>query len=288
MAMAGGWPRVYPREVRSRRFAAAVFAVWVSAAACGSFDSERLDPPAGDAPSDAPESSDAAVERDASRHDAPVDAVDAACATNPVAVPFDGAGWILRADATLAGSVVMLTEDAPDKRGAVWWEDPHALARVEVAFEVRLTPDGRDGFALVFVEASSPPVVGGPGGNMGVCGVGAGIAVAFDTGPEDLSQDPLRIKLMSTRTTAGCPDSPFQVAPLTAAIADGQYHRVAVSVDGTTVSVTVDGAVPQVLTLGGPLNFRGFVGITAATGAEFGIHAVRNPSLVFGSDPPCP
>jgi hypothetical protein len=49
--------------------------------------------------------------------------------------------------------------------------------------------------------------------------------------------------------------------------------------------VTVDGAVPQVLMLGGPLNFRGFVGIT---GAEFGIHAVRNPSLVFGSDPPCP
>jgi hypothetical protein len=61
-----------------------------------------------------------------------------------------------------------------------------------------------------------------------------------------------------------------------------------VSVVGTTASVTVDGAVPQVLTLGGSLGFRGFVGITAATGAELGIHAVCNPSLVFGSDPPCP
>ena len=181
------------------------------------------------------------------------------------------AGWSLHGTATedRASGWFRLTEAALWQKGGVYAPYTVPSDAVVVTFEVWLgaSDSGADGVALVALDAgATSDRLGSDGGELGYQG-GAhgpalpGWAVELDTHPnpaDPWSADLTAIHLEGSSTTASWAPVPE--------LEDGQWHAVRVEVQGTLVTVELDGASLLVATVPALRAFEATIGFTAATG----------------------
>ena len=112
---------------------------------------------------------------------------------SPTLPAVSGSGWQRNGDAWVASGLLELNTTNPFSSGSAFWPtvvDPRN-ATIEFDSTIPQSPNGADGMALVFADATqaSTTSVGAPGGRLGFAGI-PGIAVALDTYQN--TQDPSR------------------------------------------------------------------------------------------------
>jgi hypothetical protein len=209
-----------------------------------------------------------------------------ACVDNPAQSDFStNAGWTARGNALIdpANGLGMLTPNAPNMAGALWWSQRVHLQDFELSFSLRVQGGGSssEGLAFAWTEALSVPALGNAGPALGACGLPSGWAVLFSMVPQgNPSTTPIRVV-----ETTSCTGS---ITPAQST-ADGSWHAVLLVVKSGLLGVSIDGvqkisgaAVPSAK-VGGVDGFWGFTGATSGLGEA---HEVRN--VVMTLTDPCP
>ncbi len=186
-------------------------------------------------------------------------------------------GFALKANGTATydgfDDTYVLTPDAQIKAGSLMSEQRVDLTQAfDITFSINLGADdtGADGMAFVLHnDAAGGDALGVAGGGMGALGIGAGLAIEFDTFqnldvPTDLAND---------HTNFVDTDSGAVLSPATdlGNIEDGAWHSVRVTWDGETLTYFVDGVAIATLNEDIAANYLGgeqfaYLGFSAGTG----------------------
>ena len=180
-----------------------------------------------------------------------------------------------------------LTENITWQSGAIWYNYAYAKD-FTIEFEYYISDGqhtesyGADGIAIAFYSNFGYEVA--QGGSLGYSGFG-GYAVELDTYYNSDNGDPsakhialLNGKASSHITSASLPEAE-----------DGQWHRIKVVVEGTTLKAYIGEAGQPIAEDAEPrITYSnivvgkdgGWIGITAATGGSRNKHAVRNIEIV--------
>ncbi len=211
------------------------------------------------------------------------------------------ANWTLYGDAEWQGGYIELTGTIADRSGQVFNTSERINpGDVGLRFDIQTGPNsgnGADGFAMSIIDAvdvadletilASTSDGGGLayayGGAYGTI-VRDALHVEIDTwhnqynGTTELHSDPTPDNHIAV-TLDGDPGDHilWAAAP---SIEDSQWHEVLLEVQGSQVTVTVDGAVA----LDGPISgwsFRGgYIGFSGSTGYYFNNHRIRDLELL--------
>jgi hypothetical protein len=199
--------------------------------------------------------------------------IDLGAPPPPPSLSFATAGVAHQLEAPESG--VELTQADHDLVGAAWLDGDVSTAALDLSFDLSASGgSGGDGVALVLADAALPPVVGGGGSGLGASWLPASV-IGFDTYQND--GDPASGFVFSTDFHLQ-PD--LQRTTVSGQVSlHGSTRHVQVHVDGTRLTVTVDGN----LVLDGPrpqaLPDLVKVGFTAATGLATDRHVVSSVTV---------
>ena len=179
----------------------------------------------------------------------------------------------------LGGNCFLITPEAADKAGGVWYNNPIDFSDdFTIYYQNNFGDkdfDGADGMALVF-KTTPDAVIGGAGEGIGYSGINNSLIVEFDTFENgiqgDPSEDHLAIMKNGNPSHADNLAGPVLASSSSANIEDGIFHDVKVQWDATAqvLSVFFDCELRLTLTedikntiFGGDSSiFFGFVGST--------------------------
>ena len=211
------------------------------------------------------------------------------CQEGPYVVrPIEEEAWRYEGPARVEDGVITLTDAAPDTVASAF--DLSSLFdgdNVSITFDFQVDPGGGgEGLSVTLLDANRREgFVGGDG-----CGLGFGGGAACTSGPAL----PGWSLAVDTRADPGdCLDGPhlaFTVdgdvgafgpcAPLPP-VSDGAWHTLALRLVAGVLTVTLDGAEVLAEPVPTVVDFPGFVGFTASTGAGGGdAHRVRAVEIV--------
>ena len=182
----------------------------------------------------------------------------------------------------LGGNCFLITPEAADKAGGVWYNNPIDFSDdFTIYYQNNFGDkdfDGADGMALVF-KTTPDAVIGGAGEGIGYSGINNSLIVEFDTFENgiqgDPSEDHLAIMKNGNPSHADNLAGPVLASSSSANIEDGIFHDVKVQWDATAqvLSVFFDCELRLTLTedikntiFGGDSSiFFGFVGSTGGS-----------------------
>jgi hypothetical protein len=240
---------------------------------------------AGDAPPDGASASDGAAEgSDGATCVLPAlpaspDLVTPAAAIDP--------RWILSGTASVASDHVVLTPDTDGVAGAIFWAAPFYFDKLEVSFEFVLQDPGSqiaDGLTFVWSRGASVPSVGGESSGLGAAGLD-GYAVALDTFKD--TNDPVASAPFLAIVDTKKDDSEWFLTTVPVAVSTNARHQLRVTLDAPNVSVMLDGASRLTSPIPGYVPFKGYWGLTAATGGLSSAHHVANVVVTIPSGGGC-
>jgi hypothetical protein len=272
--------------MRPRLVRLAAVTVCAGIAACGAFgadDSVNPVTPVGEAGADAG-LDDAAVAADGV---GAADAADACAADNPAQSDFSSStGWTARGNASVdaVNKLGLLTPEAPNNLGALWWSQRVHLDDFELSFQLRVRGGGSssEGLAFAWTEALSVPTLGNAHTALGACGLPSGWGVLFSMVPQGSpSTSPVRVV-----ETPLCTGTITLVPPM----ADGNWHPISIVVKAGLLDLSTDG-LPRVtgakVPNSKPGGVDGYWGFTGATSATSETHEVRAVKMTLTNQPLC-
>lgn len=247
---------------RTFLFAAAAAATLLRVAACAPFSSEPVDGGSAlEAGTDA--STDGAAEVTL-QQDGGGDSGECTLVDDDFRV--NSGEWSLNGVAVVANRELLLVPAEGGRAGAAWrpLAQPPRAFRVEIETRIPATGNPADGLTFSWADESSNPLLGGNGGELGVCGRNTdALAVAV------FSQGTGRLALIDAQTASGCTE--VHSAPVDVFGA----HKLTIDVDGVTVTASLDGATSVTWKMPRAVRPR-YIGLTAATGGAFTAHAVTS------------
>lgn len=197
--------------------------------------------------------------------------------------PITQGGWFVNGSARIAGATVVLTPDAMGLAGSAVYSTPIPSDGLTASFTAQIGGgSGGDGmtFALLSAAGNNSRSLGGGGGGLGVAGL-PGVAVALDTfgNRADPSNNFVGI---STGATGGA--LTYVATSTSIPNLRGGPHGVTVTVSGTTITVSIDGAQRLSVDVPGlaPAVLPAFTG---GTGTATDQHAVHDISISSGGSP---
>ena len=205
--------------------------------------------------------------------------------------PVNTAGWRFEGGAyrgntgtNTGNGEIILTNAVLRTSGAIFYNAPINLAvcRKWVAeFEFRMAGgNGADGMTFCYLE--NPPSGFVNGGGLGVPDTAKGLKVCIDTWHNECENQMPKLQLRWGTGYKECPPDPSQPTFLNSTgelsnLTNGQYHTARISYDGGNITFSVNGK--QYLTAFQALNFPGYFGFTASTGAASNQHSIRNVKI---------
>jgi hypothetical protein len=194
-------------------------------------------------------------------------------------LPRPGAGWRFNGAAALNAADVVLTPTSPSVAGSALYSQPVATNGLTASFTLTIGGGtGADGATFAMLDPSQPATsLGSAGGGLGFAGL-AGVAVAFVTYPQSGINSFNFVGIM-TGTAGGTPT--FVASNTNIPDLRSGPRSVAIAVNGTTVTVSLDGQ--QVLnTTVAAVKPTATVGFTGGTGGRTDIHKVSDAGIVAG------
>jgi hypothetical protein len=192
--------------------------------------------------------------------------------------------WVMRGNASQTANGVQLTPEAATQVGQLYLDDVLTFDAFEVSFGFVIATAGAsagDGFAFSWLDGNAMPIIGGPGGMMGIQGA-TGFAVVIDTYKNANDPPTPYVALRSVATFAN-----ITTAGAFPALADGKEHTLKVKLASGNVTVDVDGT--NVLSTAIPeyAPFSGHVSFSAGTGGAKSTHTVKRATLHIGTGGAC-
>jgi Abnormal spindle-like microcephaly-assoc'd, ASPM-SPD-2-Hydin len=196
------------------------------------------------------------------------------------AVPPPGGGWTVNGSAAMRGQNLVMTSTARYAAGSAVYAVPQRTSDLTVKFTATLAGDGGMTLALLPAGTASTRALGGNGGRLGF-GSLPGVAVTLATAR--FAGEPSGSFIGVATSTAG---ARLHYLASTAAIPSLRTgsHRVAVTVRGRTVRVSVDGRPVLSALLGAStLPAQALIGLTGATGSRAGSQDVSHVTITAGA-----
>ena len=194
--------------------------------------------------------------------------------------PVARGGWFFNGSAQLSGGDLALTPNAANLAGSAVYSTPLPSDGLRASFTAQIGGGtGADGmtFALLSASGAGTTSLGGAGGDLGFGGL-PGVAVTLDTYPN--GSDPAGNFVGIATGSAGGSLNYVATATDVPDLRTGT-HAVTVAVDGTTITVAVDGVQRLSADLPGlpPSVLPAF---TAGTGGATDLHEARDISISSG------
>jgi hypothetical protein len=202
----------------------------------------------------------------------------AGTSTAPTSVPAPSAAWSLNGNASMSGSMLVVTPNVADQAGSAFWTQSVDTTNLSAAFDLTIDQGtGADGATFAVLPASSVPTgVGLKGGGLGWSGLG-GFAVTFDTYQN--GTDP-SANFVGVATSANGDVITYAATNTTVPPLKNATRHVVVTTGGGRVKVTIDGT--QVLDAGGvTIPASAIVGFSAGTGGMTDRHAITNTNITM-------
>lgn len=166
--------------------------------------------------------------------------------------------------------------------GAIFYGTPLNLAacnKFSVDFEFRIF-DGNAADGLAFCFLTNPPTGFVNGQGIGIPSNPRGLMVVFDTfdncGQNNNPEVQIRVG-NGNGNYQECPTPPQPTIFNQAYLRSNNYQTARIEYEGGVIRVFVGGVLR--LTGNSVLNYNGFFGFTAATGAQTDVHAIRNVAI---------
>ena len=190
-----------------------------------------------------------------------------------IRVPSPGGGWMVNGSAQLIGTTLQLTPAIKYDRGSAVYYQPLASNGLHAQFTTHIGGgNGADGLTFAMLDASRATTssLGSVGNALGF-GSLPGVAIAVDTYPVS------SVGIVTGQTTAGA-----VYAAKTTKVPNlrSGTHVIGVTVTGSTVAVTVDGARAVSASVAVPATV--LAAFTGATGGLTDVHAVSGVSVSSG------
>ncbi|MGA2209266.1 MAG: choice-of-anchor D domain-containing protein [Acidimicrobiales bacterium] len=186
-------------------------------------------------------------------------------------------GWDLNGSASMVGSTLQLTPNAPSDAGSAFWSTPLTARDVDVSFDAVVT-GGNGGNGLTFTLAnaadSTPTALGAPGSSLGYGGI-TGTAVALQTWATTTDNSYNSIGVVTGLDDEG--NLVWQVSSDSIPSLRPGPNLVGVIVRKNALSVWVNGFEVCSTTVTLPPSF--YVGFTGGTGQSTDIHSVSNVQI---------
>lgn len=197
---------------------------------------------------------------------------------------FSANGLHLNVNASLAGSALQLTPNAPTQIGTAWFPTAISVSKFTTDFTFKITNAIADGFT--FAVQNSPQrygAIGGNGGALGYQGISKSIAIKFGF----YNSNTTGLFINGSSPTA----SSIDMSSAGINLHNGDLFHAHLVYDGTTLTLTLtDTKTDAVFSKAFPINIastiggtQAYVGFTAATGAKSATQQILNwtytPSL---------
>jgi hypothetical protein len=183
------------------------------------------------------------------------------------------AKWQINGSAIATATGFQLTDTGQSEAGSVFWTDALASSAITVELDSSIgSGSGADGLTIAFANpAAGAGALGVPGGGLGFSGI-SGVAVALDTWKNAVNPSANFIGI-TTGPANGQDLLSWLATATTVPPLRGTPHHIVVTLQGGTLSVTIDGtaAVSAPVTLPPAV----LVGFTAGSGGATDIHAVN-------------
>jgi hypothetical protein len=195
-------------------------------------------------------------------------------------------GWKLNGTAARSGPDLDLTPAESDVAGSAFWTHPVLSDNLHVSFDAEMsngTTTGGDGLTLALANAGSatPSSLGGDGSDLGWGGI-HGVAIALATYPSPNNPNANSIGVVTYLNGKG--NLVWANDYVLATDLRSGVHRVAVSINGDVISVSLDGT--PLFQESVPVPKRVYVGFTAGTGTAADSHEVFNVQIADPGPPP--
>jgi len=148
---------------------------------------------------------------------------------------------------------------------------PSEAINIEFSFFVS-GGSGADGISLTAIDTERmTSFVGGTGGGIGYAGL-PGWSVEIDTWYNSVHNDPTSADHLSVHID-GNVDTPYAWSALPE-MEDGDWHLASINVDGSHMTIAIDGVTYIDEVVSGLGSFPAYVGFTGATGAATNFHLI--------------
>jgi len=201
--------------------------------------------------------------------------------------PVNTTGWTMGGSASISGTDIILTGSTTYSSGYIYYSTPVNLtgcSQFTVNFDFKIDNSSfnpADGIAFWYI--TNPPTGWVVGGGIGLPSNPNGLALLLDTYDNDGNlNNPLASLryLSSVNYTEG--SATGQIAPDVlnqAFFTDGLWHNCQLVYNNGNLSVSFDGN-PPVITGNYPIAINGYFGFSAATGASWSTHTIKNVSII--------
>ncbi|MEN9699631.1 MAG: hypothetical protein RLZZ301_829 [Bacteroidota bacterium] len=178
---------------------------------------------------------------------------------------------------------LLLTNNTTTQSGGVFYNTPINLTQCQkwtVDFEYRIWGgNAADGLAFCFIDV--PPTGFVPGGGIGIPGAANGIKIVIDT-YDNCSQGGTNpeIQIFNGIGYNECMTSTPKIQNSGGSLSylrNSNYQPVKIEYNNGVVKVYVNNVL--LLTGSAPVNFTGYMGFTASTGALYDLHSIRNVTI---------
>ncbi|RYZ55716.1 MAG: PKD domain-containing protein [Sphingobacteriales bacterium] len=200
--------------------------------------------------------------------------------------PIVTTGWNMGGAATVSGNSIILTNSTTSTSGYIYYANPVNLtgcSQFTVDFEFKIDNSSAppaDGIAFWYI--TTPPAGFIVGGGIGLPNNPNGLVLLLDTYDNDGNvNNPLGSLRYLNGTNYVEGSATGQIGPDVTSqgfMTNGLWHSCQLIYNNGNLSVSFDGA-PPVITGFNNIGINGYFGFSAATGASWSTHAIRNVSI---------
>jgi hypothetical protein len=215
-------------------------------------------------------------------HSIPVTGTAAGVAGGTPLPPLARGGWLFNGSAAMSGSDLVLNQAVAKQTGSAVWSTPLPSDGLKASFTAQIGGGtGADGmtFSLLSASGNTPKSIGALGGGLGFAGL-PGVAVTLDTYANTAAEPSNNFLGISAGSADGALPTYLATTTNIPALRTGT-HAVSVTVTGTTVTVSVDGAQRLAANVPG-LSPSVLPAFTAGNGNQYDQHIARNIVVTSG------